>query len=252
MSKRRRIIQQLQERIHKIDEEIKKVIQDRYIHSSTIRELSKECSEGSNDSEEEISELSIEIISQEDKLKPFKSEKNSKKTEAKRDMRKQEHGHWMDELEKRNKRSGSTKENNKNASNAQGVSKTNKKFTGGNAQVYGKVFELSSRNSVHQFAETVKAIADYVGQEYTHGGDIRYMIENFEDYNFIRPQDPLPNADQFEIESWKKQLDLFWKRRGVYMDNKMKLYSLIWGQSSKTTHSKVETHQNFAQCKGSL
>jgi hypothetical protein len=35
------------------------------------------------------------------------------------------------------------------------------------------------------------------------------------------------------------------------MDNKMKLSSLMWGQSSKTTQSKVETHQNFAQCKGS-
>jgi len=35
------------------------------------------------------------------------------------------------------------------------------------------------------------------------------------------------------------------------MDNKMKLYSLIWGQSSKTTQSKVETRQNSSQCKGS-
>ena len=31
----------------------------------------------------------------------------------------------------------------------------------------------------------------------------------------------------------------------------MKLYSLICGQSSKTTQSKVETHQNSSQCKGS-
>jgi len=35
----------------------------------------------------------------------------------------------------------------------------------------------------------------------------------------------------------------------MYLDNKMKLFILIWGQSSKTTQSKVETHQNFAQCK---
>jgi hypothetical protein len=33
------------------------------------------------------------------------------------------------------------------------------------------------------------------------------------------------------------------------MDNKMKLYSLLWGQSSKTTQSKVETHLNYEQCK---
>jgi hypothetical protein len=48
---------------------------------------------------------------------------------------------------------------------------------------------------------------------------------------------------------WKKQLDLFWKQRGIYADNKMKLYSLIWGQSTKTTQSKLETHQEFAQYK---
>jgi uncharacterized protein (DUF885 family) len=64
MSERRRIIQQLQEQIRKIEEEIEKLIQDRYLHSSTIRELLKERSEENNDSEEEILELSIEIISQ--------------------------------------------------------------------------------------------------------------------------------------------------------------------------------------------
>jgi hypothetical protein len=31
----------------------------------------------------------------------------------------------------------------------------------------------------------------------------------------------------------------------------MKLYSLIWDQSSKTTQSKVETHQNYVNCKSS-
>jgi len=95
----------------------------------------------------------------------------------------------------------------------------------------------------------MKAIADYIGQEYTHGGDIRFMVENLEDYCFIRPPNPDPNAHQFDIESWKKQLDLFWKRRGVYEDNKMKLYSLVWGQSSKSTQSKIETHLEFQRCK---
>jgi hypothetical protein len=140
------------------------------------------------------------------------------------------------------------KENNKNAFNAGGYNKA-KRFVGGNTNLQGKVFEITAKGAVHQYAETVKAIADYVGQEYTHGGDIRFMIENLNDYNFVRPEDPAVNANEYEKESWKKQLDLFWKRRGVYMDNKMKLYSLIWGQSSKLTQSKLETHANFQQCK---
>ena len=68
-----------------------------------------------------------------------------------------------------------------------------------------------------------------------HGGGIRFMTKNLPDYNFVRPADPPTGANQYEIESWKKQLDLYWKRRGIYMDNKMKLFSLVCGQSSKTT-----------------
>jgi hypothetical protein len=75
------------------------------------------------------------------------------------------------------------------------------------------------------------------------------MIENMEDYNFVRPPNPADEDDPFEIESWKKQLDQYWKRRGIYADNKMKLYSLIWGQSTKATQSKLETHLDFPQCR---
>jgi hypothetical protein len=145
-----------------------------------------------------------------------------------------------------------SKENNRNAANATGTGyRGAKKFTGGNISLQRKTFEINIRDAVHQFTETVKAIADYVGQEYTHGGDIRFMVENFADYNFQRPENPEDDEDPYEMESWKKQLDLYWKRRGIYHDNKMKLYSLIWGQSSKTTQSKVETHQNVADCKAS-
>jgi hypothetical protein len=102
---------------------------------------------------------------------------------------------------------------------------------------------------VHQFSETIKAIADYVGQEYTHGGGIRYMIENLTDYNFVQPWNPDDENDLFKMESWKKHFNQYWKRGGIYSDNKMKLYSLIWGQSTKAAQSKLETHQEYQQCK---
>jgi hypothetical protein len=141
------------------------------------------------------------------------------------------------------------KENNKNISNIPQWDTSRKKFVGGNASLSGRIFDISSKDAVHQFSETVKVIVDYVGQEYTHGGDIRHMIENMSDYNFTRPANPEDEDDQFEIESWKKQLDQYWKRRGIYADNKMKLYSLIWGQLTKAMQSKLETHQDFQQCK---
>jgi hypothetical protein len=141
----------------------------------------------------------------------------------------------------------SNKENNKNAGNAHTGSK---KFVRGNASLHGKIFDINSKEAVHH--ETVKAIVGYVRQEYTHGGDIRYMIDNLQDFNMTAPEDPPANANQYAVESWKKLLDLYWKRKSIYTDNKMKLYSLIWGHSSsKLTQSKLETHQEFPQCKAS-
>jgi len=69
--------------------------------------------------------------------------------------------------------SQSQKENNKNLSNTNTLRDPfQKKFVRGNASLAGRIFDISSKDAVHQFSETVKAIADYVGQEYTHGGDI--------------------------------------------------------------------------------
>jgi hypothetical protein len=65
-----------------------------------------------------------------------------------------------------------------------------KKFVGGNLSLSGKIFDFFSRDAIHQYADTIKAIADYAGQAYTHGGDIQFMIENLEDYNFIQPENP--------------------------------------------------------------
>jgi len=131
MSKKLLIIQQLQERIIKINEEIEQLNQDRDLFSSIIRELYKEKSDRSSDSEGEVSELSIEIIPPETKLKPkpVKSEEKKKNTKV---QERQE-------------------ENASNTQNADGTQK--KKFLGGNTNLAGKTFELtSSRDCVHQYA----------------------------------------------------------------------------------------------------
>jgi hypothetical protein len=72
------------------------------------------------------------------------------------------------------------------------------------SQLSGWTYDVTGRDSTHHFAETTKAITDYVGQEYTHGSDIRYTIENLTDYNFVRPGDPPAGASTYDVESWKK------------------------------------------------
>jgi hypothetical protein len=139
-------------------------------------------------------------------------------------------------------------ENNKNSGNI-GKEYHGKHFTGANSSLTGKIFDVTGRDAIHQFADTMKAIADYVGQQYTHSGDMHFMIENLSDYSFVRPPNPNDAEDPYEMEPWKKQLDIHWKRKGIYADNKMKLYSLVWGQANKATQSKIETHQEYQQCK---
>jgi hypothetical protein len=82
MSKKLLIIQQLQERVIKIDKEIEQLNRDRDLYLSMIRELYREQSERSSDSEEELSELSIEIIPPERELKPKPVKSEKKKTKA--------------------------------------------------------------------------------------------------------------------------------------------------------------------------
>jgi hypothetical protein len=77
------------------------------------------------------------------------------------------------------------KENNKNAANTKEYYGGSKRFTGANEALRGKIFDVTTREAVHQFVDTLKAIADHVGQQYTHGGDVRFMIENLTDYTFV-------------------------------------------------------------------
>jgi len=95
-----------------------------------------------------------------------------------------------------------SKENNKNAGNTNATKEyhgAGKKFLGGNSHLSGKTYDVTGRDSIHQFAETTKAITDYIGQAYTHGSDLT-------DYNFVRPEDPPEGASTYNVESWKKTI----------------------------------------------
>jgi hypothetical protein len=69
------------------------------------------------------------------------------------------------------------------------------------------------------------------------------------DYNIVQPADPPENASQYDVESWKKQLDILWNYSGIYLDNKRDLYILIWEQSLKTMKSKLAMCQEYLQWK---
>lgn len=69
------------------------------------------------------------------------------------------------------------------------------------------------------------------------------MIENMEDYSYQWPADPDANVNEYEKESWKKQLVLYWKQRGIYIDNKMKLYSYYGDSHQRGDSPKLQPVQ---------
>ncbi len=62
------------------------------------------------------------------------------------------------------------KENKYTQNTGGGTYKSTKNFSGGNVTLQGKVFKISAQDVVH-CTDTMKAIDNYVGQEYTHGRD---------------------------------------------------------------------------------
>ena len=211
------LVVKLQQWIQKIKQDIKKLEEDKEFYMKLFWEIRREQPTSDDD------KTSIEIIPEQDRgeypketrktrlrmkdREPLKGqERGAQKERDSRRKRKQNENHYF--IEKNNKNTGNTINNS-------GGKEVSKKFSGGNTNLSGNFFDVSSQDSIHQFADTMKAIADYVGQEYMHGGDVQYMIENLTDYQFICPANPMDNQDQIEMESWKKQLDISWKRRGV-------------------------------------
>ncbi len=86
-----------------------------------------------------------------------------------------------------------------------------KKIMGGNSNLEGKNFTSLQETQSTNFQKLPKGLQIMLVKSIPNGGDIQYMIENMSDLNLTRPIDPPDRANQYKVESWKKQLDLFWK-----------------------------------------
>ncbi len=96
--------------------------------------------------------------------------------------------------------------------------------------------------AIHQFAEMLKAIADYVGQQYMHGGDIWYMIKNLRYYNFTRAVNQDNGENQFELEYSGRSNWIYIGREGEFIPTtrwnctvRDSLLSLAWNASGIST-----------------
>jgi Reverse transcriptase (RNA-dependent DNA polymerase)/Zinc knuckle len=127
------------------------------------------------------------------------------------------------------------------------------KFEGRCPDLKGHVFDCASDTQSDQFTRTLKEVADYVGRTYKYGGAVRRAVESLEEQTFDLPPDPPDGATFGEQRLWEKAVDEVAKKQGLYEQNLMTLFALVWGQCSdalreklrsKTEYERINTMQN--------
>ena len=81
------------------------------------------------------------------------------------------------------------------------------KFKGNCSELTGYVFDCSDYKQADIYTTTVKRVADHVGAEYKHGGDIRSSINNETRYIIEIPKMmPLPATNSAEEKAAQETL----------------------------------------------
>ena len=134
------------------------------------------------------------------------------------------------------------------------------KFKGHNADLIGYIFDCSDQKQADVYITTLKRIAEYVGANYKHGGDISQSITSG---ILLKIPDPKQPPDYFDSEYitraekladilFSKKLDAHIRREEILLDNVKKVYSLILGQCTELLQSKLKQQDTWATVSGDL
>jgi hypothetical protein len=126
------------------------------------------------------------------------------------------------------------------------------KFEGRCKELEGHVYDICGAQQANQFIKTTEEIGLYVGQHYSHGGDIATAVRTYERPTFESPEDPPDDATIAVRKRWEDKLKRIGNREEVLEDNITKLYNLIWGQCSDAMQAKVESLPEFAAIRGPM
>ena len=129
------------------------------------------------------------------------------------------------------------------------------KFKGNCTELSGFIFDCTDYRQADTYVTTVKRIADYVGAEYKHGGDIRSSIVNEVAYVIPIPTTPTPPVDPAKptpeetVASmiFKGELESYVKRKSILQDNLQKAYALVLGQCTELLQSKLKQQGTWQQ-----
>jgi hypothetical protein len=130
-----------------------------------------------------------------------------------------------------------------------------KKGTGGarRSRYRTKPKAVASRErQTDMYSATMKEIAEYVGREYSNGGDIRYTVEN-EKMSVVQvSDDPIDKASASEERIWERRIDEYVKRENRLVANCETVYSLMMGQCTDYMRASLEATKGYSVMKDSF
>ena len=128
------------------------------------------------------------------------------------------------------------------------------KFKGNCSELGGHIFDCSDYKQADIYTTTVKRIADYVGSEYKHGGDIRSTITTGILAKIKIPICPVivdPNNETLEEQTlkmiFKGQIGNYIKQKSILDDNIQKAYALVLGQCTELLRSKLKQQPKWEE-----
>jgi hypothetical protein len=122
------------------------------------------------------------------------------------------------------------------------------KFTGRCEELKGEVCDCSDFSQADGYTKKMKEIVEYVGQVYS--ADTRTSVEALMLPTFSYISDPEANTSKTDKRKWQKRVESLVMREDCFEEYLLKkVYSLIWGQCTKSLQAKLEAKDGYTQMK---
>jgi hypothetical protein len=131
------------------------------------------------------------------------------------------------------------------------------KFRGGKDELDGNYFDCSGYGQSNRFMKTVQKIADHIGQEYKSGGITRTEVMAQEHVAIQLPTRPAATIvttgtttttvppDVMDISDYQSEKKIVDYKIQSQLENRQKIFSLVWQQCTEAMHAKVKAHREF-------
>ena len=131
------------------------------------------------------------------------------------------------------------------------------KFRGGKDKLDGNYFDCTGYGQSNRFMKTVQKIADHIGQEYKSGGITRTEVMAQEHVTISLPTQPTATSitvgttttnqppDAMDISDYQSAKKIVDYKLQSQLENRQKIFSLVWQQCTEAMHAKVKAHREF-------